>query len=92
VVRVIRISELQSFDRAAVDEASSLVTNGVDCVYIGRWVTRLEASSTCKFNWHGPLQDRETLGVAPDVHYVTEGRPVFVTELGKGKPLETPIA
>jgi len=32
------------------------------------------------------------LGVAPDVHYVTEGRPVFVTELGKGKPIETLIA
>lgn len=28
------------------------------------------------------------LGIAPDVHYLTEDRPVYVTEDGEGKPIE----
>lgn len=32
------------------------------------------------------------LGIAPDVYYVTEGRPVYVTELGKGKSIQPLIA
>ena len=32
------------------------------------------------------------MGIAPDVHYVTEGRPVYVTNLGQGKPLQSLMA
>ncbi|GMU91946.1 MAG: hypothetical protein AMXMBFR4_10040 [Candidatus Hydrogenedentota bacterium] len=32
------------------------------------------------------------LGIAPDVYYVTEGRPVYVTNNGEGKPIRSLIA
>ncbi len=32
------------------------------------------------------------LGIAPDTHYVSEGRPFYVTKDGKGKPIEALLA
>ena len=32
------------------------------------------------------------MGISPDVYYVTEERPVFVTDLGKGKPADALFA
>jgi hypothetical protein len=34
----------------------------------------------------------KTLGIAPDHNYVTEGRPFYVTNLGKGQPIEAMLA
>lgn len=28
------------------------------------------------------------LGIPPDTNYITEGRPIHITNLGQGKPLE----
>jgi uncharacterized protein (DUF1501 family) len=34
----------------------------------------------------------KTLGIAPDHNYVTEGRPFYVTNLGKGQPIDAMLA
>jgi hypothetical protein len=34
----------------------------------------------------------KALGIPPDHNYVTEGRPFYVTELGKGKPIDALLA
>ncbi|MDZ4861696.1 MAG: DUF1501 domain-containing protein, partial [Candidatus Hydrogenedentes bacterium] len=32
------------------------------------------------------------LGIAPDVYYVSEGRPIYVTDLGHGRPIQPLLA
>jgi hypothetical protein len=32
------------------------------------------------------------MGIAPDTNYVTEGRPFFVTNNGKGRPIDAMLA
>ncbi|HIA47515.1 MAG TPA: DUF1501 domain-containing protein [Candidatus Hydrogenedentes bacterium] len=50
-----------------------------------------------------PIENREsiddlhatiykTLGIAPDVYYKSEGRPIHVTNLGKGRPIDALLA
>ncbi len=34
----------------------------------------------------------KTLGIPPDHNYVTEGRPFYVTKMGKGKPIDALLA
>jgi arylsulfatase A-like enzyme len=34
----------------------------------------------------------KAMGIAPDTNYVTEGRPFFVTNNGKGRPIDAMLA